>query len=339
MNPIERIARAADRVQQRRSALGFPIAVAKKFGDDQAGNLAALLAYYAFFAVFPLLLVLVSVLGLVLGNDPHRQQQILHSAVADFPIIGDQLQQNVRSLNRSGIGLVVGLVGAFYGARGVANAAQQAFNAVWNVPYDRRPGFPWNLLRSLALLVLIGAGVAVTATLVGVGAGTGAIGVLRRVAALAGAALLNVGLFWLGFRLATAREVATRLLLPGAVVAAFGWLILLSFGGYVVAHQLSHASQVYGLFGLVLGLLTWLHVQAQLTLYAAEVDVVRAYRLWPRSLVQPPLTAADQRAYTRYSQTQVRRPEQHVDVRFDPDAASPGSSAEDSSDDRSAGSG
>ena len=339
MNLIERAARAADRVQQRRPWLGFPIAVAKKFGDDQAGSLAALLAYYAFFAVFPLLLVLVSVLGLVLSHDPHRQQQILHSAVAEFPIIGDQLQQNVRSLNRSGVGLGIGLAGAFFGARGVANAAQQAFNAVWNVPYERRPGFPWNLLRSLALLVLIGVGLAVTATLAGVGAGTGGVGVLLRAAALAAAALLNVGLFWLGFRLATAREVATRRLLPGAVIAALGWQVLLSFGGYVVAHQLSHASQVYGLFGLVLGLLTWLHIQAQLTLYAAEVDVVRAYRLWPRSLVQPPLTTADQRAYIRYSQTEVRRPEQHVDVRFDPDAAAPDSAPDDRSDGRSAGSG
>lgn len=134
--------------------------------------------------------------------------------------------------------------------------------------------------------------------------------------ALVVSGLVNIGLFVLAFRLATAR-VPLRQLVPGAVTAALAWQVLLAVGGYVVSHQLRHASQVYGLFGLVIGLLAWLHLQAQITLYAVEIDVVRAHRLWPRSITPPPLTPADQQAYTRYAQTERRRPEQEVDVCFD----------------------
>ncbi len=253
--------RAVDRRQQRHRWAAFPLAVIKKFGDDQAGNLAALLAYYAFFALFPLLLVLVSVLGILLRGNAALQQRVLHSALADFPIIGNQLQSNVHSLNRTGLGLVVGLAGLFFGARGVASAAQQAFNTVWHVPYARRPGFPWNLLRSLGLLVVVGAGVIATATLSGFGGGTGAVGLGLRIVALVGSGLLNVGLFLFALRLATAAEVPTRALAFGAAIAGVSWQALLGVGGFVVAHQLRHASQVYGLFAVVIGLLTWLHLQ------------------------------------------------------------------------------
>ena len=150
--------RDLDRYQQRHAWLGFPLAVMKKFGDDQAGNLAALIAYYAFFSLFPLLLVLVTVLGLLLRHDAALQQRVLSSALADFPVIGDQLKTNVHSLNRTGIGLAVGIVGTFIGARGVANAAQNALNAIWEVPYKDRPGFPVNVVRSIAMIGVVGVG-------------------------------------------------------------------------------------------------------------------------------------------------------------------------------------
>src|SRR4051812_23321579 len=139
MNKVKSTLRSVDEFQQHRVWLAFPVAVWKKFGDDQAGNLAALVAYYAFVALFPLMLVLVTVLSIVLKNDPGLQQRLLNSALAQYPVIGDQLK-SIGPLHESGLALVVGLLGTFIGARGVATAMQNAMNAAWEIPYARRPG-------------------------------------------------------------------------------------------------------------------------------------------------------------------------------------------------------
>ncbi|HVB27712.1 MAG TPA: YihY/virulence factor BrkB family protein [Mycobacteriales bacterium] len=314
MNLVRRALSTLDEWQQRHAVVAFPLAVAKKFGDDQAGNLAALLAWNAFAAVFPLLLVLVTVLGLILRGNPHLQAQIMRSALVDFPIIGTQLKANVHSLSRSGLGLGVGLVLTFLGARGVAGAAQTAMNSVWEVPRRRRPGFPGSLFRSVALLSVLGIGVIATTTLAGIGGGGGTIGVAVRVAAIAVAFALNVGVFLLVFRLATAAEVALRDLWLGALLTAVVWQLLQVAGGYLVAHYLRHATAVYGLFGLVLGLMSWLYLQAELTLYAVEADVVRTRRLWPRSMFASTRTPADEAALRAYGRTEERQDGETVQV-------------------------
>ncbi len=311
------LGRRFDDAQQSRRWTAFPVAVWKKFSDDQSGSKAGLLSYYAFVAIFPLLLVLVTILGVVLRSDPELQTRVLDSALADFPVIGEQLRSNVTSLDRTGIGLVVGLLGTFIGARGVASTAQDALNSCWGVPFTRRPGFPGRTLRSLGLLLLLGTSVIVTGTLSGIGGGSGTLGSAVRVGVLLLSLAVNVVAFTVAFRVATAGCVRTRELMPGAVLAALFWQVLLALGGYVVTHQLRRASAVYGSFAIVIGMLAWLRLQAQLTLYAVEADVVRARRLWPRSLLQPPLTDGDQRAYESYAHAQRRRPEQRIDVDFD----------------------
>lgn len=318
MNIVERAVNAVDRLQQRRPALAFPVAVWKKFGDDQAGNLAALVAYYSFASLFPLLLVLVTVLDIVLQGDPALRRQVLNSAFGQFPVVGPQLRSNVHSLNQTGVALVIGLVLSFLGARGVANAVQNALNTVWGVPYTRRPGFPWNQLRSVALIIVVGLGLIATTLLSGLAAGAGNVltGPGAYIGATAVSLLLNIGLFWLGFRLATASEVTTRELFLGALLSAVVWQILQLLGGYIIGHQISRSSSLYGVFAVVLGLLAWLYLQAQFTLYAMEVAVVRARRLWPRALAPPPLTPQDHRAYTLYAETEQRRPEQDISVRI-----------------------
>lgn len=316
MNAVDRLVRRLDRAAQRRPWLAFPYAVTKKFGDDQGGNLAALLAYYAFLSIFPLLLVFTTVLAYVLHGSPHLRERILHSALVEFPVIGDQL----RTQGLHGHWYVLAVSGAIslWGARGIATAAQNAWNSVWNVPYARRPGFLPTLARSFALLVVMGAAVLITGFLSSIGESGGPAGILTRAGLFLGSAVINVGVFLLAFRLATAREVALRCMVPGAVVSAVVWQGLLVAGTLLVGHQVRHQQSLYGTFGVVLGLLGWLHLQATLTLYAVEADVVRSRRLWPRSLVQPPLTVGDQRAYRAYAETARRRPpeEQDVDVRF-----------------------
>ena len=281
-----------DGYQQSHVVLGFPLAVVKKFGDDSAGNLAAVIAWSAMLAVFPLLLLLITVLGIVLRGDESLQHRILQSALVEFPVIGQQLQMNINSLNRSGVGLIVGLIGTFLGTRGVANALQNALNTVWGIPRERQPGFPWNAMRSLAIVVVLGIGLIVTATLSGFGGGTGAIGAGLRIAAIAVAFALNVVVFSVVFRLAVV-EIAWKDLWLGAFLTALGWEALLTVGGYLIAHDVKNMSAVYGTFALVLGLMSWLYLQAEITLYAVEIDVVRVQRRWPRSMVTHATAATD----------------------------------------------
>jgi YihY family inner membrane protein len=273
------------------------VAVWKKFSDDQAGDLAALVAYYSFASLFPLLLVFVTVLDIVLGSHPALRDQVLSSTFAQFPVVGPQMKSNVHSLNQTGTALAVGLLLTFLGARGVAGAVQNALNSVWDVPRERRPGFPWSLLRGITLIIVVGLGVIATSLLSGLAAGAGhsLTGAGGGVPAIAVSLLLNIGLFWLGFRLATASEVSTGDLFPGALLAAIAWQVLQLIGGYIIGHQITRSSSLYGAFAVVLGLLAWLYLQAQITLYAVEANVVRARRLWPRSLTvspaQPPTPA------------------------------------------------
>jgi len=313
MNAVQKLVAAVDRAQQGRPWLAFPVAVWKKFGDDQAGNLAALIAYYSFASIFPLLLVLVTVLDIVLRHDPALQARVLHSAFNQFPVIGSQLSQNPHSLHETGPALVVGIIFTFLGARGVAGAAQNALNTVWGVPLFRRPGFPWSLLRDVALMLVAGIGLIASTVLSGLAGNVPFLsGTAAQVGAIATSLVLNIGVFWLAFRLATAKEVGTRAMLPSAVAAAVIWQILQLLGTFLV-HRLAGSSSVYGVFGVVIGLLAWLYLGAQLTLYAVEANVVALRRLWPRSLAPPPLTSEDRRAYRLYARIQERRPEQNIE--------------------------
>jgi membrane protein len=325
---MDRVLRAVDRGQQRHGWLAFGVAAWKKFGDDQAGNLAALIAYYAFASIFPLLLVFVTVLDIVLSGNPELRNRLLDSALAGFPVIGDQLKHNVHALGGSGLALAVGLIFAFAGALGFAAAAQNALNSAWEVPFSRRPSFPWSLLRSIGLTLVVGIGQIVTVTLSGIAGGTGHVisGAASHIAAVAVALVLNIAVFWVGFRLATAREIPARDLRLGALIAGTVWQVLQLAGGYLFAHQLARSSSLYGTFGIVLGLLAWLFLEAQLTLYAVEINVTAVRGLWPRSLFPPPLTEKDLEAYRLYAQVEQRRPGEEVDVKETelPDGDPPG---------------
>jgi membrane protein len=287
MNVVARTVDAVDRFQRRRPWLAFPVAVWKKFSDDRAGNLAALIAYYGFIATFPLLLVFVTVLDILLRNDPHLRSTLIDSALVHYPVVGDQIRNQLGSVTGTGLPLAVGIVVLVLGARGVAGAMSNALFEVWGIQRDRRPGFPRSWLYDLALVFTVGLGIVVTTALSSIAAGTGHLltGLGAQVLAVAISLVLNLGVFWLAFRLASAFRVPWHDLRYGAAIAAVVWQILQVAGGYVVSHQLQRASSMYGIFGVVLGLLAWLYLQAEVTLYAAEVDVVLARRLWPRGLL------------------------------------------------------
>ncbi len=313
-----------DRAQRRNRCLGFVVAVLYKFADDQGGYLAALITFYSFLSLFPLLLLLTTGLGFVLHGHQHLQEQVVSSALSQFPIIGDQLRDDVQALKGSGVAVAIGVLGAVYGSLGVARAIGNALDTVWAVPRRSRPNLFFARVRSLSLIGLLGLGVAMTTILSTVTTGASAFGRLGagfQVLAVAISVAGNAGLILVAFKVLTVRSIRVMEILPGAVFTAVGWQLVQTLGGYYIAHQLKGSTQVYGLFGLVLGLITWLYFLAVLVVTGMEVNAVRVGRLYPRALLTPfldavELTDSDRRAYTSYAQAEQFKSFQRVDVTF-----------------------
>ena len=316
-----------DAFQRRHPWAGGPLAVAYKFFDDQSGYLTALITYYGFLSVFPLLLLMVTVLGFLLEGDAALQERLVDSALSQFPVLGTQLGENVQSLQGSRVALVIGVTVSLYGGLGVAQATQAAFNRVWAVPRNERPNPLLARVRSGALLLVLALGLVVTTILTALTAGTATLapqlGPVARVSIWLLGSVVHTALFVLAFWLLTARAVPARAHLPGALTAVAGWQLLQLGGTYYVEHVLRGANSTYGLFGIVLGLMAWIYLGALTVVLAAQINAVRTRRLWPRSLLTPftdsvDLTAADERAYASYARSERHKGFQRVDVAFSP---------------------
>lgn len=321
MNPVERVARRVDAAQQRFRPAAVTFGVMKKFGDDNAGTLVSSLAFSAFVCVFPLLLVLMTVLDMVLARHRGTRKALLHSALSQFPVIGSQLGQNIHVQRSSVIGLVIGLLGLLWGSTGLAQAGLFSMAQIWNLPGPERPNYIKRLGRSFAFLVVLGSGLVVSTGLASFGT-FGSHNVGLGILSEALAVLVNVVVYFLVFRVLTPKAVNRRQLLPGAVLGGAAWTVLQAFGGYLIGHDLRHNSVTYGVFGIVLGLLAWVYLGSQITVYAAELNTVLDRHLWPRGMVQPPLTEADQRSMALQATQNQRRPEQEVSVGFNTPAMS-----------------
>jgi YihY family inner membrane protein len=315
MNPAERVIRKIDATQQRFTPLAFVVAVVKKYGDDSGGALASNLAYSAFVSIFPLLLILTTILGLVAAYNPSIRTDVLNAVAGQVPLIGHTLTGSVQELKRSSaIGLIIGFVGLIWGASGLAQSGLFTMEQVWNLPGPARPGFVQRLGRAGLFIALLGGGVIVTTALASLTTylvkGFWLV-VLTEVLTAA----FNVGMYIGSFRVLTPKGVPTHQLIPGAITGGICWTVLQVLGTWLIHHFL-HSDSLYGVFATVLGLLAWIYLAVQLTVYAAEINVVLARRLWPRSLVQPPLTEADRASLALQALQNQRRPEQHVEVTF-----------------------
>ena len=312
--------RRLDRRQQNSPRVSFLAAVVKKFQDDQAGQLAALIAYYGFVSLFPLLLVLVTVLGFVLQGDPDAQREILNGTLGQFPIVADQLK--LHSLTGSGASLTIGAFGSLAAGLGITGATQTAFDRIWSVPFRDRPSFLRARARGLARLALLGT-LSVLATTTAGFVGTSSHAAVDVVVSVVVAFVLNLALFMTAFKVLTEAEVGWRDLLPGVIVAAVGWQLLQHLGGYYVDHELKRRGPLYSVFAVVLGLLAWLYIGAQLTMFAAEINVVRVRRLWPRSFFSQHLLETDKDALAESAMVEERVDSEQVDVSFSPPEATP----------------
>lgn len=294
MNVIQRLIAGIDRLQQKHPVLGLPIGVIKRFAENDASHQAALITYYGFLSLFPLLLVFTSVVQLVSQGNQSFYQTVMDGVNSYFPVIGDQLSRNIATSTKSGPALAVGLLVALYGARGGADAFRTSLNHLWHVPKKKRAGFPKNILLSVVSLFVGGLGLTMAAVLSASAAGLGRSIIFKLLAIFGALIILTPTFYWL-FRINLPRSLGKRNLMIMAIWASLVVLIVQNMGSYLVTRQLRTLSPLYGTFAIVLGLLFWIYLQAMLVLYVVQIRIVRSRNLWPRSISGQHLTEADKR--------------------------------------------
>lgn len=321
MNVVARV----DRFQRHHPVVGFPIAVIYKFFDDQGPYLAAIMTYYSFIAIFPLMLIASSVLGFVLQDDPELQKRLLDTALGQFPIVGDQLGRP-GGLTGSTTAIVVGSIAALYGALGVGQSTQNAANVAWGVPRNSRPNPIMMRLRSVGVLAIGGLGIGVIAVVQSLVDNPQVVGIdhlpdLGLVMRLVGVLVAWV-IFITVFKLVSLRRASWRSVLPGSLFCAVGWQLLQYAGDAYVQRVIVQASSMNQTFALVLGLIALLFLLTSIIVIGLEINVVRRRGLYPRALLTPftdnvVLTAGDRRAYAQYARAQRHKGFQTISVDFD----------------------
>lgn len=317
---------AVDEFQRRHRVVGFPLAVIYKYFDDQGPYLASALTYYAFIAIFPLMLLGSSILGLVLQGRPNWQERILNSALSQFPIIGDQLGRP-EGLQGSVLGVAVGGLVALYGCLGLGQALQNTQHVAWSVPRNSRPNPVYARVKTLLLLVTAGLSL-LAVSVVSTAASTTDIltetlgGGIRVLLPLLTVAVVGTFLTLL-FRFAATGQHSFVRAAPGGYTLALMWQLLQLGGAAYVNGVLVGTSSMTKTFGLVLGLIGFLWIGAVMAVLAMEINVVVARRLWPRALLTPftdnvRLTDADRRAYASYARMQRHKGFERVSVTWEP---------------------
>lgn len=314
-----------DAFQRRHPVVGFPIAVIYKFFDDQGPYLAAIMTYYSFIAVFPLMLIASSVLGFVLQNDYELQEKLLDTALGQFPIIGDQLGRP-GAITGSASAIVIGSLAALYGSLGVGQSTQNAANVAWGVPRNSRPNPFLMRLRSVIVLAIGGTGILAIAIAQSLVDNPELLGIdhlpdLGWFVRLVGL-LVTWGIFIVIFKLLSLKRASWRSVLPGSLFCALGWQVLQYAGDAYVQGVIVRASAMNQTFALVLGLLALLFLLTSIIVIGFEINVVRRRHLYPRALLTPftdnvVLTAGDRRAYAQYARMQRHKGFQTISVDFD----------------------
>lgn len=290
---IQKLLIKPDNFQRRHPAVGFVIGVIKKYGDDQAGYKAALLTYYGYLSLFPLLLVATTVLQMLANSHIGLSRDVLNAITGSSSVLGGQLSVHITSLHRSGLALGVGLLFLLYGARGVAAAFRSGVNEIWGITRSEQLGFPQSAINNTLIVVLGGLGLMATAVVTGTVSALGHGLLPRALSYVAGVALLYL-LFRYLINAVLPKRIESKHIDAGALSAAVGLVILQIVGGLLLARVLKNLDALYSYFALSLGLLFWIYLQAQAIYYSVVIAVVKSQKLWPRSLSGLDLTDYDQ---------------------------------------------
>ena len=283
MNRLQKSLKRFNKAQQRHHFSAFTVAVIKRYYEDGAGRQAAMLTYYSFLSLFPLLLILTTLTDSLVGRDVHTRNLIIKGVTNYFPLLGNQLSSHVHSLHAGGLALISGIVFILYGTRGVANAFTRGVQYIWRIPEHQRDKFPKTLYKSLGLVVVGGFGLLGASVLASLASSAGK-GLDFRVLSVAINLFILFWLFRLLLDLTLPSHISLKETRAGAATAAIGLVILQLIGGYVIAHELRHLNALYSYFAVTLGLLFWLYLQSQVIYYSIEIALVSSRKLWPRSL-------------------------------------------------------
>jgi membrane protein len=282
-----------DAAQKRNMPLALAVATFKKFSEDKSANLASMIAFWAFFSIFPLFLVLVTCLAWFLPAS--EKDTVLGHVAQMFPLLDPR---TVSGLGGEWWTVVLGLVTAIWSGTGVVRTAQFAFNEVWEIRYDEAPGLVKQFLRSISVLATIGVGIVLTTLVSGLIASSASgvnLSTGGRVAGYVLAAALDVGIFLAAFRILTDRHATTRDVLPGAILSGVAFFVLQELSALIISHYLKNAQATYGHFATVITILWWFYLQSIITMLGAQLNVVLKEHYYPRSLVDAPQTEADHR--------------------------------------------
>jgi uncharacterized BrkB/YihY/UPF0761 family membrane protein len=307
----------ADAFQRRHSLFGFPYAVIKKYGDDEGGRHAALLTYYGFLSIFPVLLLVVFVVSSVLRDNDDLRQRIVDA------IVPDQFQTTVDAallaLPSSGIPLVIGLGAALFTGLGIVFSAYQTLNHLAAVPHRSRLEFVPRYLRIVAMLLLLVVGAAGIGTLIVL---SGSIAEFQNVSSLtayAGTSAIMFLLLWAATGLLLPHRARFRIVWPAAALGSLAVGGLVTFGATLLPGLIARSGPVYGSFATIAAFFALLYLVSQVLVYAAEIAIVRHRRLWPRALDTLKPTDADRRALTFLAREQERIRVERIHVDFDAD--------------------
>jgi membrane protein len=319
---VARVIAWADRLQRRHGVLGFPYAVMKKYGDDEGGREAALITYYGFLSIFPLLLLGVAVLSRLLANDPDLRERLITAIVPKA--LQSTIEHSVTTLPTSVVPFVAGLLGLLFSGTGVVFSAYQTLNHVAAVPYRVRAGFFSRYVRVFAMLGMLLLGAVAVGALTVVTTALPEVPGAQRAAAVLGSALIIAVVLLSGAKVLLARPAPIRALWPGAVLGAAVVTLVLNVGAPLLARLVARAGPVYGSFATVAGLFALLYFVSQGLVYAAEIAAVRYARLWPRGVDPSHPTAADVRAQALLAREEERLPAARITldlVTHDPPSA------------------
>ena len=274
-SPGEVVARSkaqVERARARYALVDVVVRVFKRYSDDDGGSYAAALTYYFFFSIFPLLLFSAAALGYLTFGDIELRDELIRQGVKTVPIIRDALKpEGVQTIidNRGSIAITAALL-ALYSGSGAIVALEHALNKLHRLTEE--PNWVQKRLKSLKWLALLGAGALLA---------IGAQAAREWVDNIAFAALVfilglavNIGVYATAYRFLPAKKQSWGDVLPGAVVAGVGFMLLNLAGTIYLARGQSARNDTFGTFATAAALLVASYLISQFTLLAAEVNLV-----------------------------------------------------------------